>query len=102
MLVMVTEGGETKHRTNINFLLEEFGIMANSGEKGVREKEEGRDRGKKGGKGGKGGMRRRGEGEEGKECFCTLVPCSLQQMWSHGLPTTNIYTQKKLSSLTEC
>lgn len=29
---MVTEGGETKHNTNINFLLEEFGIMANSGE----------------------------------------------------------------------
>lgn len=34
MLVMVTEGGETKHSTNINFLLEEFGIMANSGERG--------------------------------------------------------------------
>lgn len=32
VLVMVTEGGETKHNTNINFLLEEFGIMANSGE----------------------------------------------------------------------
>jgi len=30
VLVMVTEGGETKHNTNINFLLEEFGIMANS------------------------------------------------------------------------
>ena len=37
MLVMMTEGGESKHSTNINFLLEEFGIMANSGEKGVRE-----------------------------------------------------------------
>lgn len=29
-LVMMTEGGEAKHNTNINFLLEEFGIMANS------------------------------------------------------------------------
>ena len=37
VLVMVTEGGESKHCTNINFLLEEFGIMANSGEKGGRE-----------------------------------------------------------------
>ena len=34
---MVTEGGEAKHCTNINFLLEEFGIMANSGEKGGSE-----------------------------------------------------------------
>lgn len=35
-LVMMTEGGEAKHNTNINFLLEEFGIMANSGEGGRR------------------------------------------------------------------
>ncbi len=32
MLVMMTEGGEVKQNTNINFLLEEFGIMVNSGE----------------------------------------------------------------------
>lgn len=32
MLVMMTEGGELKHNTNINFLLEELGVMANSGE----------------------------------------------------------------------
>lgn len=28
---MMSEGGEGKLNTNINFLLEEFGIMANSG-----------------------------------------------------------------------
>ena len=33
MLVLLTEGGEVKQNTNINFLLEEFGIMVNSGEK---------------------------------------------------------------------
>ena len=32
MLVMMTEGGEMKLNTNINFLLEELGVMANSGE----------------------------------------------------------------------
>jgi hypothetical protein len=32
VLVMMTEGGETKLNTNINFLLEELGVMANSGE----------------------------------------------------------------------
>ena len=31
MLVMVGEGGETKFDTNINFLLEEFGVMVNNG-----------------------------------------------------------------------
>lgn len=31
MMVMMSEGGESKHDTNINFLLEEFGIMVNSG-----------------------------------------------------------------------
>lgn len=31
MLVMLGEGGEMKHDTNINFLLEEFGIMVNNG-----------------------------------------------------------------------
>ena len=32
VLVMMTEGGEMKLNTNINFLLEELGVMANSGE----------------------------------------------------------------------
>lgn len=36
MLVMMTEGGEVKHNTNINFLLEELGVMANSGESTYR------------------------------------------------------------------
>ena len=31
ILVMLGEGGETKYDTNINFLLEEFGIMVNNG-----------------------------------------------------------------------
>ncbi|MBN3282686.1 IFT52 protein, partial [Polyodon spathula] len=31
VLVMLGEGGELKYDTNINFLLEEFGIMVNSG-----------------------------------------------------------------------
>lgn len=31
MLVMLGEGGETNHSTNINFLLEEFGIAVNNG-----------------------------------------------------------------------
>jgi len=32
LLVMMGEGGETKYDTNINYLLEQFGIMVNSGE----------------------------------------------------------------------
>lgn len=32
-LVMLGEGGEKKFNTNINFLLEEFGIMINNGKK---------------------------------------------------------------------
>lgn len=32
VLVMFTEGGEKELHTNINYLLEEFGIMVNSGE----------------------------------------------------------------------
>ncbi len=32
VLVLMSEGGEGKLNTNINFLLEEFGVMANSGE----------------------------------------------------------------------
>ena len=32
VLVLMTEGGELKQNTNINFLLEEFGIMVNNGE----------------------------------------------------------------------
>lgn len=31
VFVMFTEGGEKELRTNINYLLEEFGIMVNSG-----------------------------------------------------------------------
>ena len=31
VLVMLGEGGENKFNTNINFLLEEFGIMINNG-----------------------------------------------------------------------
>lgn len=31
VMVMLGEGGETKYETNINFLLEEFGIMVNNG-----------------------------------------------------------------------
>lgn len=30
-MVLLGEGGETKFETNINFLLEEFGIMVNNG-----------------------------------------------------------------------
>lgn len=33
VLVMLGEGGEKKFNTNINFLLEEFGIMVNNGKK---------------------------------------------------------------------
>lgn len=31
ILVMLGEGGEMKYDTNINFLLEEFGVMVNNG-----------------------------------------------------------------------
>lgn len=31
ILVMLGEGGEKKSNTNVNFLLEEFGIMVNNG-----------------------------------------------------------------------
>ena len=31
VFVMASEGGETKVDTNVNFLLEEYGIMVNSG-----------------------------------------------------------------------
>lgn len=31
MFVMMSEGGEAKLETNINFLLEEFGIALNNG-----------------------------------------------------------------------
>jgi hypothetical protein len=33
ILVLLGEGGETRFGTNINFLLEDFGIMVNNGEK---------------------------------------------------------------------
>lgn len=36
VLVMLGEGGEMKYDTNINFLLEEFGIMVNNGEDHMR------------------------------------------------------------------
>ena len=32
ILVLLGEGGETRFGTNINFLLEDFGIMVNNGE----------------------------------------------------------------------
>lgn len=31
VMVMLGEGGEMKYETNINFLLEDFGIMVNNG-----------------------------------------------------------------------
>ena len=31
LLVMLGEGGESKYETNVNFLLEEYGIMFNNG-----------------------------------------------------------------------
>lgn len=31
ILVMLGEGGESRYETNINFLLEEFGVMVNTG-----------------------------------------------------------------------
>lgn len=33
VLVMLGEGGEEKYGTNIHFLLEEFGVMVNTGER---------------------------------------------------------------------
>ena len=32
VLVMLGEGGESKYNTNINFFLEEYGVMINNGE----------------------------------------------------------------------
>lgn len=32
LLVMMGEGGEAKYSTNINYLLEQFGVMINNGE----------------------------------------------------------------------
>ena len=34
-MMMMSEGGENKLGTNVNFLLEEFGIAVNSGRSGV-------------------------------------------------------------------
>ena len=31
ILVMMNEGGEIKYNTNINFFLEEYGVMVNTG-----------------------------------------------------------------------
>ena len=33
VLVLLSEGGEKKSGTNINFLLEEFGVSVNNGER---------------------------------------------------------------------
>ena len=49
--MMMMEGGEEKQRTNVNFLLEEYGIMVNTGEK------EGEGWWMKGGRGGEGWWR---------------------------------------------
>jgi intraflagellar transport protein 52 len=35
LLVLLGEGGENKFNTNINFLLEEYGIMINNGRFGL-------------------------------------------------------------------
>lgn len=35
VLVMLGEGGENKSNTNINFLIEEYGVMVNNGSDGV-------------------------------------------------------------------
>lgn len=35
LLVMMGEGGEVKYDTNINYLLEQFGVMINNGERGA-------------------------------------------------------------------
>ena len=32
MLFMLTEGGEAKLNTNVNFFLEEYGVMVNPGQ----------------------------------------------------------------------
>lgn len=57
--MMMMEGGEEKQRTNVNFLLEEYGIMVNTGEK----EGEGRGGGREG-RGGGGGVV--DEGREGR------------------------------------
>lgn len=31
-MVMMGEGGETKYKTNVNFLLEEYGVFVNNGD----------------------------------------------------------------------
>ena len=61
--MMMTEGGEEKQRTNVNFLLEEYGIMVNTGEWGGRD----------GGRGEKGGE---GWGREGRGGGEGIVPSS--------------------------
>lgn len=38
ILVMLGEGGESRYDTNINFLLEEYGIMVNNGNKWPEDK----------------------------------------------------------------
>lgn len=62
VLVLMTEGGELKQNTNINFLLEEFGIMVNNGKySGVQRRE-----GLRGGE----DERRGFTGEGLGSCFC--------------------------------
>ena len=70
--MMMMEGGEEKQRTNVNFLLEEYGIMVNTGEKegegrgGGGEGRGGGGEGRGGGGGkGRGGLVVEGRGGEG-------------------------------------
>ena len=58
--MMMMEGGEEKQKTNVNFLLEEYGVMVNTGEG------EGRGGEGRGGEG-RGGEGRGGEGKGGEE-----------------------------------
>lgn len=44
VLVMLGEGGENKYNTNINFLLEEFGIMVNNGKNKKKERKQKRNK----------------------------------------------------------
>ena len=58
--MMMMEGGEEKQRTNVNFLLEEYGIMVNTGEW------EGKERG---------GRRGEGRGGRGERYYQAAAEC---------------------------
>ena len=62
--MMMMEGGEEKQKTNVNFLLEEYGVMVNTGEREGRggERRGGEGRGREGRK----GEERKGGGEGGR------------------------------------